>query len=255
MSTGLEHTGIRLNRYLAQCGLGSRRSVERLISSGHIFLNGAKVTSLGTTLDPAADTVVYKGKTLNAVRRLEYFAYHKPAGVIVTKADPEGRETVFDAVAKDNGIDVRHCNYVGRLDVNSEGLLLITNDGSLIHGLTHPRFQIKKVYLVKVDRAIDPEHAGQMEKTGIESEGQTLHAGAVRRIAQGPDSGIWYEITLYEGKNRQIRRMLDVFGYTILRLVRIQFGSVKLVDLKPCAIRPLTTREIASLAATGYPKK
>jgi 23S rRNA pseudouridine2605 synthase len=244
---------VRLNRYLAQCGLGSRRSVERLIAAGHILVNGREVTGLGGSVLPGVDTVVYKGKTLTNVRAFEYYAYHKPAGIIVTKADPEGRETVFDAIARDCSVDVRHLNYVGRLDVNSEGLLLFTNDGAMIHGLTHPRFRIKKVYLVKVDRPVDAAHTALMLGDGVVSEGQTLHAGAVRRVDDGPGQGIWYEVTLYEGKNRQVRRMFDAFGYAIARLVRIQFGSVRLGELQPCSVRHLTAREIAALTATGFP--
>ena len=256
MNASQEYTGsIRLNRYLAQCGLGSRRSVEQLIVSGHVLVNGQKVTTLGTSIDPATDQVAYQGKTIKVIRSHEYFAYHKPAGTIVTKSDPEGRETVFDAIEKDCHLDVRHCNHVGRLDVNSEGLLLLTNDGNLLHALTHPRFQIKKVYLVKIDRAMSAEHIAIMKNPGVESEGQMLRAGEVSLVRNAPDSGFWYEMVLYEGKNRQIRRMLDSFGYTIHRLVRSQFGGVKLADLKPCALRHLTPREVASLAATGYPVK
>ena len=141
-------SGVRLNRYLAQCGLGARRKCDLLIESGHVIVNGEKVTSLGTKVRPGIDRVEYKGTALKPLNTLEYLAYNKPRGVMVTREDPEGRATIYETLAR-AGLDAGHLNYVGRLDFNSEGLLLLTNDGALIHALTHPRFHIKKTYQVR----------------------------------------------------------------------------------------------------------
>jgi 23S rRNA pseudouridine2605 synthase len=240
---------IRLNRFMAQAGLGARRKCDEIIKSGHVLVNGVKVTELGTKVS-LSDKVEYCGRTVVPVRRHEYWAYHKPPGVMVTKEDPQGRTTVFQALHQD-GFDAGHLNYVGRLDYVSEGLLLFTNDGSLIHSLTHPRYQIKKVYLVQVNRPL-AGFDGEKLLGGIESEGQVLHAGAVKKVS-GPGAGHWYEVDLYEGKNRQVRRMFEALHYQIVRLRRTRFASVRLDDLAVGAIRPLTPREIAGLKSTGFP--
>jgi 23S rRNA pseudouridine2605 synthase len=240
---------VRLNRYLAQSGLGARRKCDELIRSGHVYVNGIKVTDLATRVAPD-DVVAYRGRTLEPVRQLEYIAYHKPAAVMVTRQDPEGRPTVYDAM-REVGFTAEHLNYVGRLDCNSEGLLLFTNDGSLIHALTHPRYNIKKVYHVALDRALTDEDRDRLIR-GIESDDQILHAGQVRTVST---STFEYEVDLYEGKNRQLRRMFEALDYKIMRLIRIIFASVKLGDLRPGAVRPLTAREIAALQHAGYPEK
>jgi len=240
---------IRLNRYLAQCGLGARRKCDELIRSGHVFVNGIKVVDLATRVVPS-DVVAYQGRTLESLHRLEYIAYYKPASVMVTRHDPEGRPTVYDAM-RDVGFSADHLNYVGRLDCNSEGLLLFTNDGSLIHALTHPRYNIKKVYQVILDRELTEGDRDRL-LLGIESEGQVLHAGDVR---PAPGAAFSYEVDLYEGKNRQLRRMFAVLDYKIMRLIRIRFASVRLEDLLPGTVRPLTPREVAALKSAGYPEK
>jgi 23S rRNA pseudouridine2605 synthase len=240
---------IRLNRYLAQCGLGARRKCDELIASGHILVNGKKVTELGTKIAPL-DRVEYKGKTVKPLKKPEYFAYHKPRGIMVTKTDPEGRPTIFDELKK-KGIDARLLNYIGRLDYLSEGLLLLTSDGALIHALTHPRYHIKKVYNVNIDKKLTDSDRDRF-LGGIESEGQLLRAGGVKRIAA---PGNWYEIELYEGKNRQIRRMFEALSYQVLHLQRTKFAAVKLGDLGVGKIRPLNDREIAALMAVGFPAR
>jgi 23S rRNA pseudouridine2605 synthase len=241
---------VRLNRYLASCGLGSRRHCDGLIVSGRIYVNGDKVARLGTRVVTGSDRVEYKGSVLSPIVKLSYVAYHKPRSVVVTKSDPEGRPTVFDSV-RQNGFDAASLNYVGRLDVNSEGLLLFTNDGDIIHRLTHPRYHIKKVYEVMVDKKLSASHCALMKNEGVPSEGQVLHAGDIRPF--GPTNECWYRIDLYEGKNRQIRRMLAVLGYGVLRLIRVQFGPVRLADLRPDTFRELTREEISALHAAGYP--
>ena len=246
---------IRLNRYLAQCGIGSRRKADELILSGSIFVNGTRVTELGSKVKPGKDKVEFRGKEVRPFHRLQYLAYHKPRGVVVTKNDPEKRETIYDEFRK-KGYNLDYLNYVGRLDFNSEGLLLMTNDGDLIHALTHPRFQIKKVYTVKIDRRLTSQERQKLID-GIESEGQVLHAGDVREISPAvtDQRQFWYEIDLFEGKNRQIRRMLEALGIQVSRLRRIQFGTVRLGELKSGELRELSLREIGGLKNTGYKSK
>ncbi len=247
-------TPVRINRYLAQCGLGSRRACERLVTAGRVYLNGRRITDLATTVDPSRDTVEYKGKELRPVRRLEYVAYHKPAGPVVTRRDPQGRQTVYDDIATTTRRDVGHLRYVGRLDRDSEGLLLLTNDGDLVHALTHPRFHVKKIYHVRTDRPLEPRHGRTMVDDGVVSAGDRLHAGRVVALEMeaAGKRRFWYEVHLYEGKNRQIRRMFEAFGYRVERLIRVRFSSVKLGDLPPHRVRPLTEREIKALRNVGY---
>lgn len=241
---------IRINRFLARAGLGSRRECERLVTAGRVLLNGSLVTELSTTVDPVHDTVEYRGKAISQVRTMEYVAYHKPTGTLVSRRDPHHPETIYDTIRKAHGADLSHLRYVGRLDRNSEGLLLLTNDGDLVHALTHPRFHVKKVYHVVVDRQVGGEHIDTMVNQGIRSDGDTLSAGSVARLPKR--NGYWYQVELYEGKNRQIRRMFDAFGYRIRRLIRVQFGAVRLGDLSCGAYRRLTEKEVGGLRNLGY---
>jgi len=239
---------LRINRYLAQCGLGSRRKCDELVESGHIFINGEKVTELGAKVS-SKDKVEYKGKTLRPVKRLEYWAYFKPRQIMVTKDDPEGRPTIYDVLRRD-GLDADLLKYVGRLDYLSEGLLLLTNDGDLIHALTHPRFRIKKVYLVRTGRLLENQEISKLID-GIESEGQLLRAAAVNPV-DIKDEQCWYEVTLFEGKNRQIRRMFEGIGHEVRKLRRTAFGSVKLGEMRTGEFRELTPREIGGLKNAGF---
>lgn len=245
---------IRLNRYLAQCGLGSRRECDKLISSGNVKINGENIIELGTKIDPENVVIEYRGEIVKKALEKEYIAYHKSCGTMVTSKDPQGRETIYETLNK-NGYDAVHLNYVGRLDRNSEGLLLLTNDGDLIHALTHPRFHIKKVYQVKINKDLLNSDLEKMITTGIMSDGQRLCAGAIRCIDKGRSNGeIWYEIDLYEGKNRQIRRMFEGCGYEIIRLKRTQFSVIKLRSLTRGKYRFLQEREIKGLKNQGFKK-
>lgn len=240
---------IRINKFLAQCGIGSRRECDKKISAGRITVNGKVVSELGMKVNPESDIVLFDGKSVEQVNKKYYIAYHKKPGTVVTKSDPEGRETVFDALKK-SGLKADLLNYVGRLDMFSEGLLLLTNDGELIHALTHPKFHIKKVYLLKTDKPVSQEHIDLLVNDGVEDDGQILHAGAIRYKEELGSQ--WCEIDLYEGKNRQIRRMFSALGYTILKLKRTQFSAVKLRDLKPGKYRDLQEREIKNLKGKGF---
>jgi pseudouridine synthase len=247
-----EQSLVRINKYLAQCGLGARRKCDEIVLSGHIYVNGQKITELGAKVDPKTDRVEYKGSLVRPVRRLEYYAYCKPREVLVTNHDPEGRLTIYEALRRD-GLDAGLLKYAGRLDYLSEGLLLLTNDGALIHALTHPRFAIKKVYRVRTGRPLEPADVKKLID-GVESEGQLLRAAAVTAVDVKNEQH-WYEIALMEGKNRQIRRMLEGVGHEVRRLRRVAFGSVKLGDMKAGEYRELTSREVGGLKNTGFKNK
>jgi 23S rRNA pseudouridine2605 synthase len=243
---------LRLNRFLAQCGLGSRRACDDIIAAGHIYCNGKRVATPGVQVHPGIDRIEYMGNIVKQLHALEYIAYYKPREVMVTTSDPEGRITIYDAI-KSRGRSVDHLRYAGRLDYQSEGLLLLTNDGDLIHALTHPRFHLKKVYHVKAERCLTDDEIGAL-LDGVESEGQCLKAGAVKQLSLPDDDRkqFWYEIELFEGKNRQIRRMFEALSILVGRIRRVQFGSVVLGKLTPGEYRPLTEKEIASLKNTGF---
>jgi 23S rRNA pseudouridine2605 synthase len=244
---------IRLNRYMASCGLGSRRECDKLIAEGAVTVNGEKVTVLGVKVNPASDKIFFKGTEVASALPLEYIAYNKPRAVMVTASDPEGRDTVYDSL-KRSGIEAGHLKYVGRLDYDSEGLLLMTNDGALIHALTHPKFGVKKTYMVLVDRLITQAVLDQFVTEGIESEGQILRAARIMaREDECREPHKWYEMDLFEGKNRQIRRMIEAAGYQVLLLKRVQFGVVKLRELETGAWRKLEEREVKGLYNIGYP--
>ncbi len=234
---------IRLNKYLAQCGLGSRRNCDTLISSGHILVNGEQVTEMGIKIDPATDTVMYKGKEVARVRPLEYYKFYKPKDTIVSKKDTHGRVTIYDFLLQ-AGHDAAHLKYAGRLDRDSEGLLILSNDGEMIHALTHPRFKMKKVYHVRLDNEVTAQDRYTMCSPGVVSRGEVLSLHKISpRQSSTPDAH-WYTIELFEGKNRQIRRVCEECGYRVGRIIRVQFGPVKLKGLSRGGFVALTPYEI-----------
>lgn len=221
-----EQKSIRLQKHLADCGLGSRRFCEKLITAGRIEVDGETVTELGTKVDPATQSVVCNGKPL-AKEPPVTILLNKPPKVICTSNDPQGRTTVLDLLD-----DLPERVYtVGRLDFMSEGLIMVTNEGTLAHALMHPRHHIEKIYKVWIDKPIGHHQLKKM-KRGIASGGETLR---VLDIDDGRHTkqGVEYTITLGEGKNRHIRRMMEHFDKTVFRLMRIAIGPVRLDQLKP----------------------
>lgn len=243
---------MRLNKFLAQCGIGSRRKCDEFITAGHVFCNGERVLKLGMRIDPEKDVVEYRGKKVKRIQTLEYYAYYKPREVMVTASDPQGRPTVYTALAE-TWKEAKHLRYVGRLDYQSEGLLILTNDGALVHAVTHPRFHVKKVYHVKVGRRLTADERDRLRE-GVVSDGVLLKAGDVKELSVPTKDRrqYWYEVTLYEGKNRQLRRMFEVLNVLVGRIRRVQFGSVKAGALKAGELRPLTEREIGGLRNVGH---
>jgi 23S rRNA pseudouridine2605 synthase len=220
----------RLQQVLAAAGAGSRRQCEELILAGRVEVDRRVVTELGTRVDPDREQVRLDGLPLRRPR-LVHYAVHKPTGVVSTNRDPSGRPRVIDLLPKS---DLR-LYPVGRLDLNSEGLILLTNDGGLANRLTHPRYGVEKTYRVLVAGHPDAEVLAQLRR-GV-------------RLAEGPA-----RVVLDEGRNRQIRRLLARLGHKVLRLVRIAVGPVRLGNLPPGRYRRLTRREVDALRrAVGRP--
>jgi 23S rRNA pseudouridine2605 synthase len=240
-----EHpSGERLQKILAAAGVGSRRQCEELITTGRVEVDRKVVTLLGTRVDPAAQDIRVDGESLSLGRRV-YYAVNKPKGVVSTNRDPGHRPRVIDLVPNQ---DIR-LFAIGRLDLNSEGLILVTNDGELANRLTHPRYGVEKVYLAQVAGRPLPEVLDKLRR------GVHLAEGVARveevRIESHQKDSTWLEIILREGMNREIRRLLARVGHKVLRLVRVSVGPVRLGKLPPGTVRPLSFEEIQALQKLG----
>lgn len=232
---------LRLQKYLAEAGIASRRASEELITAGRVQVNGL-VATLGMSVDPETDVVLYDGKPVKQEEELITIMLYKPKGVVSTSDDPQGRRTVQEFV-KD--IPARLYN-VGRLDINSEGLLLMTNDGELAHRMTHPKFSVEKTYYAICDGKLLPSEIASLVNGVQLDDGMTAPAKVTHvRPTKTGDTSIL--ITIHEGKNRQIRRMLEAVGHRTLRLKRERFGPLHLGELKPGETRRLTPDELRSL--------
>lgn len=231
----------RLQKFMAEAGVASRRACEELIRQGRVTVNG-ETASLGRSVEPEQDRVELDGKPVQKEQRRTVILLYKPRGVVSTSSDPEGRRTVQDYFRE---IPERLYN-VGRLDLNSEGLLLMTNDGALANRLTHPRYGVEKTYYAVCDGRLTASEAAKLTN-GIELEdGVTAPArvDAVRTTQCGDTS---FLITIHEGRNRQIRRMLEAVGHRTLRLKRERFGPLSLGTLAPGEWRKLSDEEIKKL--------
>lgn len=235
-------TAIRLQKHLADCGLGSRRACEKLITAGRVYIDGEKVTELGTKVDPDTQKVVCNGK-LAAKEAAITLLLNKPPKIICTSDDPQNRTTVLDLLE-----DLPERVYtVGRLDFMSEGLIIVTNDGDLAHALMHPRYHVEKIYKVWIDSPIGYHQLQKMTR-GIPNKGETLR---VLNIDEGKHSrsGVEYTITLGEGKNRHIRRLMEHFDKKVFRLMRVSIGPIRLDELKPGEWRRAKPAELKILRA------
>ena len=231
----------RLQKFMAEAGVASRRACEELIRQGRVTVNG-ETASLGRSVEPEQDRVELDGKPVEKEQRRTVILLYKPRGVVSTSSDPEGRRTVQDYFRE---IPERLYN-VGRLDLNSEGLLLMTNDGALANRLTHPKYGVEKTYYAVCDGRLTASEAARLTN-GIELEdGMTAPArvDAVRTTQRGDTS---FLITIHEGRNRQIRRMLEAVGHRTLRLKRERFGPLSLGTLAPGEWRKLSDEEIKKL--------
>jgi 23S rRNA pseudouridine2605 synthase len=233
----------RLNKFLAHAGLGSRRHCEELISAGRVEVDGHKVHELGAKFDPEQQHVTVDGKPVRGERHV-YWLLNKPRGCLCTNHDPAGRLRAIDLIPHVS----QRVYAVGRLDEDSEGLLLLTNDGDLANKLMHPRFGIEKTYLVQVAGKPTADDLQQLLKGVWLSDGH-VRARRVRRLKTQGDS-TWLQIVLNEGKNREIRRMLARLEHKVMRLRRVAIGPIQLGRLANKKSRPLTTRELEQLRRT-----
>ncbi len=229
---------MRLQKYLAHCGVASRRKAEELIRSGAVQVNGQTVREMGIKVN-IGDTVCVKGKKVVPETEKYYILYNKPVGEVCTASDPQGRPTVIDRFKE---FPVR-LYPVGRLDFNSEGLLMLTNDGEFAKRVTHPRYGIKKTYLVKINNVLSNDKIKKLRQ-GVFVSGERTQPADVRIINTGGNTQSLL-ITISEGKNRQIRRMIEAVGSRVLRLKRIQCGSVRLGKLPVKHWRSLTESEVS----------
>jgi len=240
---------MRIQRALARAGIASRRGAEELVAAGRVQINGAVATT-GQTVDPSRDTITLDGKKVGAPARAHWIVLNKPSGFITTRIDPEGRRTVFELVE-----DVPGLTYVGRLDYLTEGVLLLTTDGDAAHKLTHPSSEVERTYVATVRG--DASVAARAALKGVELEDGLVMPREVsaRRI----DRGLWeLELTIAEGRRREVRRLCKALGLVVERLVRTRFGPVKLGSLPSGKTRPLTAREgeiISALTKAGGTRK
>lgn len=232
---------LRLNRYLAAAGVASRRRCDDLIRDGRVVVNGAPVSELGTRVDPSGDRVEFDGAVVHLPTEQWTLLLHKPREFLVAASDERGRKTVMDLLTDVPG----RVFPVGRLDYRSEGLLLFTNDGDLAYRLAHPRFKVEKVYFVEVEGSPSPGVLDQLRKGVTLEDGPTLPTGV--RFLRRRRGRTLLEVNLKEGRKRQIRRMMALFGFEVTRLRRVRFGTLELGSLDPGQWRALTSDEIAGL--------
>lgn len=231
--------GTRLNKYIASSGLCSRRKADELIESGVVQINGKKVTELGYSVQNK-DKVFVNGKIIHPVKH-EYYRFYKPAGYITTSDDEKGRKTIYDLLPE----NLHHLKPVGRLDRESTGLIILTNDGDLINDLTHPSVKVPKLYRVAINGKITQNDIDKMYK-GIEIEPNKM-AYAQVDVLEIDNTHTVMEILLYQGLNRQIRRMFEYLGFEVVSLKRIQHAIFNLDGLKRGEFKPIKPRQIKDL--------
>ena len=232
----------RLNKIIADAGIASRRAADQLILEGRVSVDGQIIIELGGKYDPEINDVKVDGESLSINKSKTYLAFHKPAGIISTMSDPEGRANLGDYF-KDRKDRLYH---VGRLDKDSEGIILLTNDGDLAHRATHPSYGLEKRYLVEVEGEFNKQMSDQLLQgvrleDGLARAMKVVHARAVSKNHH------WVEITLHEGRFHIIRRLIESLGLKVLRLIRLDFGPINLGDMKPGRHRVLNSQEMTNL--------
>lgn len=236
-----ERGGTRLQKYLAMSGVASRRKCEELIAAGHVSINGMVVTDMGVRLQ-GGESVEVDGKLVVLEDKKVYIAFYKPPYVVTTAADPEGRKTAMDYF-KDIGYRVYP---VGRLDYETEGLLLMTNDGEWANRITHPSFNLDKEYLVKVNGIVEDAQIKALER-GVMLEGKRTWPAGISNVRRG-GMITQMNVVIHEGRNRQVRRMMEALGKEVVYLERVRVGSIHLGELKPGQWRYLNEVEISSMS-------
>lgn len=239
--------GVRLQKVMASAGVASRRVCEEMITEGRVEVDGQVVTELGVRVDPKTAVIHVDGLRIQLDENLVYMVFNKPKGVVSTMEDPDGRPCISDFLknTKNKGERLFH---VGRLDVATEGLLLLTNDGELANRLTHPSFEVPKTYLVQV-RGPFPHGVGAQLKAGVELEDGLASVDSFRLVDSTPGH-VLIEVVLHSGKNRIVRRMFDAVGFPVQRLVRVKVGPIGLGDQRQGSIRNLGKQEVGHLLAS-----
>jgi pseudouridine synthase len=235
----------RLQKILSAAGVASRRLSEELIAQGRVSVNGKTVTALGTKADPSVDEIKVDGRRIKGEQRRRYILLYKPRGYITTRSDPQGRPTVMDLMK-----GVKEYVYpVGRLDYDSEGLLILTNDGELAARLTHPRHEVEKVYEARV-KGVPDEHALERLAKGVTIEGRRTAPAKLRAsepFVKGSGEQTLIQITIHEGRQRQVREMFDRVGHPVVRLKRVRIGTLEDPNIPAGHWRELTPQEISRL--------
>ncbi|MBC7275570.1 pseudouridine synthase [Nocardioides sp.] len=235
---------IRLQKLLALAGVASRRGSEILMLNGEVEVNGEVVTRLGTKVDPGKDVVRFGGKRLPPISGKVYLALNKPRGVVSTMSDPEGRRNLSDVVAD----RPERLFHVGRLDTDTEGLIILTNDGDFAHRLAHPSYEVDKTYVAEVEGEIFPNVRKQL-LAGVTLEDGPVTVTKARIMETRKDKSI-IELVIHEGRNRIVRRLLDHLGHPVTRLTRTRIGPVRLGSMKPGEMRDLSREELGELLDT-----
>ena len=243
--------GVRLQKVLAAAGIGSRRACEVLISEGRVEVNSEVVTEQGRRVDPEHDVIRVDGARIPPPRRHRYLVVNKPRGVVATMDDPEGRRTIADLLAEPadrrtaRALKNERLFHVGRLDTDSEGLLVLTNDGEFAHRLAHPSYQVPKTYVVEVTGVLSEQTVRRLRR-GITLDDGPVRPSSVKIISSAGDKTL-LKITLQEGRNRIVRRIMEAVGHPVRRLTRIGIGPVRLGNLKVGEYRELTREELGGL--------
>lgn len=234
---------MRLQKYLSRAGVASRRAAERIIREGRVRVNGHAVSDLGVRVDPERDTVEVDGRRI-ALPAPVWIALHKPPGYVTTRRDPQGRPTVYDLLPPEQ----HGLFHVGRLDADSEGLLLLTNEGELANRLIHPRYEVDRLYEVEVDAALGPAEERRL-LSGVVLEDGPARARTLERVSSPPAGPVRLRVVVREGRKREVRRMFEAVGHPVRRLVRLRFGPIALAGLPAGSWRRLGEEETEALAA------
>ncbi|MBD5086111.1 MAG: rRNA pseudouridine synthase [Clostridiales bacterium] len=229
----------RLNKYLASTGVASRRNADKLIAEGRVRVNGKTVTELGKSINEVNDTVMVDDKIVKPASDYSYVMFYKPKGCITSLNDEKGRKTIYDYLSE---LNIPHLVPVGRLDYDTEGMLLLTNDGDLAHKLTHPSFEVPKTYLVKVKGEM-PEHKLAQLRKGVVVDGELTKRCKVK-LLEYKDGESKLQITITEGKNRQVRKMFESVEREVIFLKRIAVGELRLGGLSRGGYRYLSEEEV-----------
>ena len=233
---------VRLQKALADAGVASRRACEELITDGRVSVNGEQITQLGTKVNPEKDELAVDGEIINANKSKSYLIFNKPAGVLSTMSDPEGRPSLGDYFKERS----ERLFHVGRLDKESEGLIVLTNDGEIAHRATHPSYGLVKKYIVEIEGHLSAVQAQEL-RDGIRLEDGLARALEVIVLREPTPKNAWIEISIHEGRYHIVRRMFEELGLPVLRLIRTEFGPLNIGETKVGRWRHLNEGEVANL--------